>query len=147
PFIWWELVPLLLLPMSLLAAVNVWQWPAYLRGTLDLVVVPLILWLEVRVLAPTEFDRRNVLLALVAGGVLAALVGLAGWLRSDGAVVDGMRRLVGPHFSPNHTALYLERTLVLSLAALLIVARRQRAAALAAVGVVAMALVLTGSRG
>ncbi len=147
PLIWWELVPLLLLPMSLLAAVNVWQWPAYLRGTLDLVVVPLILWLEVRVLAPTEVDRRNVLLALIAGGALAAIIGLAGWLRSDGAVVDGMRRLVGPHFSPNHTALYLERTLFLSLAALLIVARRQRAAALTAIGVVAVALVLTGSRG
>lgn len=147
PLIWWELVPLLLLPMSLLAAVNVWQWPDYLRGTLDLVVIPLILWLEVRVLAPKEVDRRKVLLALVAGGVLAALVGLAGWLRSDGAMIDGMRRLVGPHFSPNHTALYLERTLFLSLAMLLIVARRQRAAALAASGVVAVALVLTGSRG
>ena len=145
--IWWELVPLLLLPMSLLAAVNVWQWPAYLRGTLDLVVVPLILWLEVRVLAPAEVDRRNVLLALVAGGTLAGIVGLAGWLRSDGAVVDGMRRLVGPHFSPNHTALYLERTLFLSLAALFIMTRRHRAVALAASGVVAVALVLTGSRG
>ncbi len=147
PLLWWELVPLLLLPMSLVAAVNVWQWPAFLRGTLDLVIIPLILWLEVRVLAPTTADRQGVLLALVTGGALAALVGLAGWLRGEGAVIDGMRRLIGPHFSPNHTALYLERTLFVGLAALIVVPRRWRAAAIAAVAMVAIALALTGSRG
>ncbi len=147
PLVWWEMVPLLLLPMSVVAAVNVWQWPAFLRGLLDLVIIPLILWLEVRVLAPAESDRRTVLLALVAGGALAALVGLAGWLHGDGSAIDGMRRLVGPHFSPNHTALYLERTLFASLAALFVVPRGWRAATAAAIALVAVALVLTGSRG
>jgi hypothetical protein len=108
PLIWWELAPLLLLPLSLLAAANVWQWPAFGRGLLDLVIAPLLLWLAVRRLAHTESERRRVLAALVTGGVLAAGVGLAGWLRGGGAEVDGIRRLVGPHFSPNHTALYLE---------------------------------------
>ncbi len=147
PFGWWELVPLLLLPLSLLATVNVWQWPAYWRGTLDLVVIPLLLWLEVRVLAPTVRDRRRVLAALFAGGVLAATIGLAGWLRGNGAEVDGIRRLVGPHFSPNHTALYLERSLFLGLAAVFLVARRWRPVVIAVTGLVAFALVLTGSRG
>lgn len=147
PLFWWELTPLLLLPMSLLAAVNVWQWPAFIRGTLDLVIIPLILWLEVRVLAPAASDRRYIFQALVAGGVLAASVGLLSWLYGNGVLVDGMRRLVGPHFSPNHTALYLERTLFLSLAALFVVAQHQRALAIGATAVTAAALVLTGSRG
>jgi len=147
PLFWWELAPLLLLPMSLLSTVHVWHWPAFIRGTLDLVVIPLILWLEVRVLATTAADRRSIFLALMAGGGLAAVVGLVGWLHGDGTVVDGMRRLMGPHFSPNHTALYLERTLFLSLAALLVVARHPRALAAGAAAVVAAALVLTGSRG
>ncbi len=145
--LWWELAPLLLLPLSLLAAVNVWQWPAFGRGTLDLVITPLLLWLAVRKLACTENERRRVLAALVAGGVLAACIGLAGWLRGNGAEVDGIRRLVGPHFSPNHTALYLERTLLVGLALLIVAPRGWRVAATLALLIVATALLLTGSRG
>lgn len=151
PFHWWELTPLLLLPLSLLSMVNVWHWPAFVRGTLDLVVVPLLLWLAVRTLAVTNSERRRVLAALFAGGVLAALVGLAGWLAGHGAAADGIRRLAGPHFSANHTALYLERSLLLGLA-LIITLRRRSDSALRvmmwiAVLLVAVALVLTGSRG
>ena len=151
PFHWWELTPLLLLPLSLLAMVNVWHWPAFVRGTLDLVIVPLLLWLAVRTLAVTDGERRRVLAALFAGGVLAALVGWAGWLGGRGAAVDGIQRLVGPHFSANHTALYLERSLLLGLA-LIVTLRRLPDIALqivtwGAVLVVAGALVLTGSRG
>ncbi|MFO7631938.1 MAG: O-antigen ligase family protein [Caldilinea sp.] len=143
----WELAPLFLIPMTLFAAINVWHWPAFLRGALDLVIVPLMLWLAVRVLAPAETDRKRILMALFAGGVLAALVGLVGWPHAQGADVDGIRRLVGPHFSPNHTALYLERTLFVGLAVMIVAARRWRVATLIAVLVVAAALVLTGSRG
>ena len=70
--------------------------------------------------------RDSVLAALFAGGMLVALVGLAGWLHNGGVEVDGIRRLVGPHFSSNHTALYLERSLFLGLALLLMTARRWR---------------------
>lgn len=148
---WWELTPALLLPLSLLTTIYVWQWPAFLRGTLDLVVAPLLLWLAVRVLAVTVVERQRVLAALFVGGVLAALVGLLSWLTGGGAEVDGIRRLVGPHFSANHTALYLERSLFVGLALLITLRRRPgvavRVAAWLAVLLVALALVLTGSRG
>jgi hypothetical protein len=151
PLRWWELTPLLLLPLSLLSMVNVWHWSAFVRGALDLVVVPLLLWLAVRTLVATDDERQRVLAALFTGGVLAALVGLAAWLGGRGAEVDGVRRLVGPHFSANHTALYLGRSLFLGLA-LIITLRRRPGIALqsvtwVAVLLVAVALVLTGSRG
>lgn len=56
-----------------------------------------------------------VALALFAGGVLVAAWGLLAWVRGEGVPVDGVLRLVGPHYSPNHTALYLLRTLFLGL--------------------------------
>ncbi|MEZ4663550.1 MAG: hypothetical protein R2911_38910 [Caldilineaceae bacterium] len=55
--------------------------------------------------------QRRLAVWLFGGGVLAALWGWAGWLHGAGTLADGVRRLVGPHFSPNHTAFYLERTL------------------------------------
>lgn len=148
---WWELPPVLLLPLSLLASVHVWHWPAFVHGTLDLVIVPLLLWLAVRTLTVTVDARRHVLAALFAGGVLAALVGLIGWLSGHGAEVDGIRRLVGPHFSANHTALYLERSLFLGVALIIMLRRHPGAAARIGAGsallLVTVALVLTGSRG
>jgi O-antigen ligase len=144
---WWELPPLLLIPMSILATVNVWHWPAYVRGVLDLVIAPLLLWLAIRVLVHTEQERKRTTIALFTGGVFVAIVGLVGWLHNTGAAVDGIQRLVGPHFSPNHTALYLERTLFVGLATTIFIASTQRVASLIAVFVVAAALVLTGSRG
>ncbi|HHW87457.1 MAG TPA: hypothetical protein GX400_14780 [Chloroflexi bacterium] len=151
PFHWWELSPVLLLPLSLLATVHVWHWPAFVRGMLDLVMAPLLLWLSVRVLAVTAVERQRVLAALFAGGALAALVGLLNWLTGRSAEVDGIRRLVGPHFSANHTALYLERSLFLGLALVMTLrrwpGRAVRVAAWSAVLVVALALALTGSRG
>lgn len=151
PLHWWELTPLLLLPLSLLATVNVWHWPAFVRGTVDLVLAPLLLWWTVRLLAVTAVARRRIVAALFAGGVAAALVGLIGWLGGRGAEVDGIRRLVGPHFSPNHTALYLERSFFLGLALVVMLRRHPgalaRVAAWGALLLVAAALVLTGSRG
>jgi len=144
---WWELAPLLLIPLTLLATVNVWQWAAFLRGAVDFVIAPLLLWWAVRALAFSPAERRHALFALFAGGVLVALVGLVGWLQAQGAEVDGIRRLVGPHFSPNHTALYLERSLFVGLAALLATTRYWRIALLTAVLATAAALILTGSRG
>lgn len=145
--VWWELIPLLLILMTLVSTVNVWHWPAFIRGALDLVVVPLLLWWGVRALTSGKAERQRALLALFVGGLLVALVGLMGWLHMQSAEVDGIRRLVGPHFSPNHTALYLERTLFVGIGAIVLVVRRWRTAMALAVSVVAATLVLTGSRG
>ena len=112
-----------LLAVSLLAAARVWNWEAYRQGLVDLVLVPLALWFAFRILddRPMGAERRRITdgfadfiaLALFAGGVLAAAWGLAAWLGGHSVDVDGVRRLVGPHFSPNHTALYLLRTFFL----------------------------------
>ncbi|MFM7582431.1 MAG: O-antigen ligase family protein, partial [Caldilinea sp.] len=144
----WAAAPAaLLIPLSLLSATSVWHWPAFGRGLLDLVLVPALLGLEVGLLAPAAADRRRLLLALFGGGVLAAGVGLAHWAGQQGTEVDGLRRLVGPHFSPNHTALYLERTLMVGVAALSLCARPGRWWLGGGTAGVAVALWLTGSRG
>jgi hypothetical protein len=139
---------LALLGISLLSAARVWQWPAFGRGLLDLVLVPLGLWFAVRVLEGRSWRSHGVnrpraprtnselgkllraergawrgfiqqtsstALALFAGGVLVAAWGMLAWLAGQGVPVDGVLRLVGPHFSPNHTALYLLRTLFLGI--------------------------------
>jgi O-antigen ligase len=140
-------VALALPGVSLLAAVNVWHWPAYWHGLATLVLTPLGLWFGVRVLARDERTLLRLALWLVAGGLVVAVWGLATWLLGAGVVVDGVRRLVGPHFSPNHTALYLERTFFVALGLALAAPRRRRLWALALCGVVLVALLLTGSRG
>ena len=108
-----------LLAVSLLAAARVWQWDAYRQGMIDLVLVPLALWFAFRILDDGVWGQTagefsyTIALALFAGGVLAAAWGVAAWIGGHGVDVDGVRRLVGPHFSPNHTALYLVRTFFL----------------------------------
>ncbi len=153
-----------LLLVSLLAAARVWHWGAYRQGMVDLVLVPLVLWFAFRILDDGFPQRRagefasRMAQALFAGGVLAAVWGLAAWLSGHGVDVDGVRRLVGPHFSPNHTALYLLRTFFLGvgLAAAGCAAptcgtqrwaRRVGILLWAASALVLLALVLTGSRG
>lgn len=133
--------------VSLLAAVNVWHWPAYWHGLATLVLTPLGLWFGVRVLARDEQTLLRLAVWLSAGGLVVAVWGLATWLLGAGVVVDGVQRLVGPHFSPNHTTLYLERTLFVALGLALATPRRRRLWALALCGVVLVALLLTGSRG
>ena len=127
-------------------------------------LVPLALWFAFRILddghdgpfaAKVGGFAYAVGLALFAGGALAGAWGLAAWLGGHGVDVDGVRRLVGPHFSPNHTALYLLRTLFLGVglaAACSTAGADKRAQGLgillwAATALVLLALVLTGSRG
>ena len=151
-----------LLAISLLAAARVWNWGAYRQGLVDLVLVPLALWFSFRILDDRPIGERAgkfadfIALALFAGGVLAAAWGLAAWLGGHTVDVDGVRRLVGPHFSPNHTALYLLRTFFLGvgLAAAFYAAgaadkwkRRGGILLWAATALVLLALLLTGSRG
>lgn len=143
----WDCLPPLLIVISLLGGLGVWRWPGYGLATAELVLFPLLLWLAVRALVTTAEDRRRTALALFAGGLLAAAWGLGAWLQGQGGEVDGVRRLVGPHFSPNHTALYLVRTVFVGAGLILAVGRRGRGWLAAATGVVFVALLLTGSRG
>lgn len=138
---------LALVGVSLLSAPSVWQWPAYWDGLVTLVITPIFIWFGVRVLAQDEDSLRKLACWLAAGGLLTALWGLAGWLQGAGVTVDDVRRLVGPHFSPNHTALYLERTLFVVLGLALAASRRRRRWLLTAAALVLAALALTGSRG
>ncbi len=142
----WDALALSWAALVVLSAFAVWYWPAYWRGIVDLVAVPLILYAAVRALAPTDTARRRVLMALAGGGLLAATLGLLGWLRGGGEA-DAMRRLAGLAFSPNHTALYLERTLFLALGLALVQRGKRRWLWLGAALGVGGALALTGSRG
>ena len=132
--------------ISLLAGRNVWHWTAYIRGMWELVAVPVLLYAGIRLVAAQPRQQRAVLAALFAGGALAAAVGLFDWLTGGGVTVDGLRRLMGVSFSPNQTALYLLRTLLVGVGLLAACPRRQ----LALIGgglLVAAALLLTASRG
>ena len=106
-----------------------------------------MLYCAVRGLATTPEDWRRSTYALLTGGALVALAGLAGWLQGGGTEADGVRRLIGPHFSPNHTALYLERALWLGIGILMAVRGRGRLLAGAASALIGLGVVLTASRG
>ncbi|MCB0046750.1 MAG: O-antigen ligase family protein [Caldilineaceae bacterium] len=140
-------VALLWPAISLLSAVNVWHWPAYRTGLLTLTIMPLTVYAAGRLLLATPARRHAAAYALFAGGVLAALYGLLGWALGAGVDADGVRRLVGPHFSPNHTALYLERTLFLGLGLTAAAQSRRRTVTAGVTALVALALMLTASRG
>ena len=133
--------------ISLLAARNVWHWPGYFDGLWELVAVPVLLYVGIRVFAVEPRQQQAVLTALFAGGALAAGVGLIDWLIGGGVSVDGVRRLMGITFSPNQTALYLLSTLLVGIGLLAICRRRRRPALTAGCLLVAAALLLTASRG
>ena len=148
-----------------LSATGAWYWPAYWRASFDLVISPVLLFLLIRGWAATRQQRYTFIAMLAAGGVFAAVFGLIGWLQGGGTLADGLRRLTGPTFSPNQTALYLTRTLAITIGLALAVPCREQSRARAQVKaqtrspnreqwgwtiiacVVALALLLTGSRG
>jgi O-antigen ligase len=134
------------LAISLISMVNVWHWPAYWHGLVMGVIAPLVGYVAIRTLVDTAAAQRQIVTALFAGGLLVALLGLVDWLRGGGTEADGVLRLVGPYFSPNHTALYLVRTLFLGMG-LALAARGGRTFWAVACGAVAVALLLTASRG
>lgn len=147
------------LGISLLTSLNVWHWPGFVSGFWELVLVPSLLYVGVRFFAADPRGQQHLLLALLAGGVLAAALGLIDWLAGGGVSVDGVRRLMGLSFSPNQTALYLLRTLFISVGLVatavatghwpLACNRRLLVPGywLLATVVVALALLLTASRG
>jgi O-antigen ligase len=136
----WPLISLLSLP-------NVWHAPAYWRGLIELVIAPVLLALAILLLPKTTEQRRGVAIALFAGGVLTAIIGLTNWLRGQGVEVDGVLRLVAVQYSPNHSALYLLRTLFLGIGLAIAMHGRLRWGVMVFVAVVACALLLTASRG
>ena len=139
---------LLWLAINLAAVFTVWQWPAYGQGLRDVVIVPLVLYLAVRLLVTSQAQQEQIALALLLGGLLAAVGGLVTWWRGEGVVADGLLRLVGFSYSPNHTALYLERTLLLGAGLTLAWPRPVWRWGLAgATAIVGVALLLTVSRG
>ena len=132
--------------ISLLAARNVGHWPGYIVGLWEFVVVPALLYTGIRLLAAEPRQQRTVLTALFAGGALAAGVGGIDWLLGGGVSADGVRRLMGITFSPNQTALYLLRTLLVGVCILPPGGLRRPALTLGCI-FVAAALFLTASRG
>ncbi len=133
--------------LNLTALRNVWQVSAYAQGMLELVVVPLILYVAIRLFVRDAAALRSALMALFAGGLLIALLGIAGWLLGRGGEVDGVRRLAGVFYSPNQTALTLLRALFVGLGLALGFHGPRRALWLGLVGITAAALLLTASRG
>ncbi|MBI1297392.1 hypothetical protein GC175_20825 [bacterium] len=139
-----NLLALAWLAISLLAALSVWHWPGYIAGLWTLVIGPVLLYVAARRFVVDVAQWRALALALGIGGCVAAGIGLVQWLSGGGVAVDGVRRLMGLTFSPNQTALYLLRTLFLLVGVALSCKGR---GAWGAVGLTAVALVLTGSRG
>ena len=133
--------------LNVAAAAGAWHWGAYLKGLAELALAPAVLAAAVLCFARTEAAQRRVLLALAGGGLLLALWGLVRWAAGGGVEVDGVRRLVAAHYSPNHTALNLVRAFFVCLGLALGAAGRARRGLLAGAGVTALALLLTASRG
>ncbi len=144
---WSDALALTWLLINLLSMRNAWQGRAYLQGLMELVIVPLILYVAVRVFARDARSMRRAVAALFGGGLLVALFGLARWLQGQGVEVDGVLRLVGAYYSPNQTALTLLRALFVGMGLALGVHGRRRIAWLALAGTTAAALLLTASRG
>lgn len=143
----WQWVALGWLVVNLLSFTNVWYWPAYRIGMLNLVIVPLLLFWLIRAWGTTPQHAIPLVMALAAGGILIAWIGLIEWIQGRGTVADGMLRLTGLGFSSNHTALYLIRTLAISVGLTLALNGRSKWRWALWSLMTGVALLLTGSRG
>jgi O-antigen ligase len=131
----------------LLGAAGAWYWPAYWVGMINLVFAPLLLYWLIRAWATTSVHAHTLTVALAAGGVLVAGIGMVSWLRGQGTVADGMLRLTGLGYSSNHTALYLIRTVAITIGLMLAAGGKLRWLWGAWTALTGVALLLTGSRG
>jgi O-antigen ligase len=128
----------------LLSARNAWPLTAYWTGLWNLALLPLLGAGLLYMFRATP--RTRLLSALFAGGVAVTLIGLISWLRGGGTAVDGVLRLVGPYFSANQAALYLERSFFLGLGLIWTLPAARRWLGLGC-GLILLALLLTASRG
>lgn len=143
----WQGVALSWLLVMCLSATGVWYWPAYGVGMLNLVVTPLLLFGLIRIWVTTRQQGKSLGIALAAGGVLIAGIGILEWVQGTGTEVDGLRRLTGLGFSANQTALYLIRTLAITVGLALATNHRTKWWWLLVSVLTGVALLLTGSRG
>ena len=143
----WDWLAVGWLVINLLAAINVWHWPAYGNGLYELVFMPLLGYCALRLLITSEQQRRSILVAMLCGALVATAGGLVAWWQGGGVAVDGIRRLVGPYYSPNHLALYLERIFFIGLGLSWVQSGRIRWWLWSACVVIGLGLVLTASRG
>ncbi len=135
------------LAVMALSSIRVWNWSAYWHGMLDLVLTPLLLFVLIRSWATTCRHTQAFITALAVGGILLAALGLIDWLLGGGTPADGLRRLTGPNFSANQTALYLIRTLFITSTLALAATGKVRSNWVVGTLAVGLALFLTGSRG
>lgn len=138
---------LLWLLINLISTLAGWGWPGAGQGLLNLALLPALAYIAIRLFVTTARQRTILNITLLTGGLGVALSGLWLWWQGQGTAADGVLRLVGPYFSPNHAALYLERVgwLGVGLACSWRGARQHWF--WGATGVMAAALWLTASRG
>jgi O-antigen ligase len=144
---WTDPLALGWLGLSLGSASGVWHWPAYGEGMCELVLAPLLGYLAVRCFVRSSHHLRWMVVALTVGGLCVAVSGLLDWALGGGTVADGVRRLVGPYFSANHTALYLVRVLFVSVGLALAATAHVRRGWLVVSFCITLALLGTVSRG
>jgi O-antigen ligase len=117
------------------------------------IVEPALVYGILRMTPVVPSQRRNILLALVAGGLAVACIGLVNYARGVVFPAElGIPRIRSVYGSPNNDALFLGRMFAILLPAAILSrqwaqARWQRIAAWGGLGVVAIALVLSQSRG
>lgn len=138
---------LLWLGINFVSAFQQWRWPGTAQGLLNLALLPCLAYGATRVFVTTPAQRTLLSTALFLGGLAAAVGGLFFWWQGQGTAADGLLRLVGPYFSPNHAALYLERIGWLGMGLALSYSDWRRRGLWVALGVIGVALWLTASRG
>ncbi|MCB9140081.1 MAG: O-antigen ligase family protein [Caldilineaceae bacterium] len=95
-----------------------------------------------------QSDRALIVGAWLAGATLMALIGWGQFWRGDMAVTaEGVRRVRGLYGSPNNLALYLERTLAVTLALALFSRGKMRFGSIGMAAIQGGALLLTFSKG
>ncbi|MEM7127158.1 MAG: O-antigen ligase family protein [Chloroflexota bacterium] len=154
PPIWLGMTMAALIGWSLVSAfeanyadVALREWrTVFLAGGLLLI---LLIGIESGSIQPKSQDRRILLLAWLAGGTIIALIGL--WQYANNSMLitaEGVYRVRALYGSPNNLALYLERTLAVTLAlALFQSAWAMRWLLWGMAGIQLLALLLTFSKG
>jgi hypothetical protein len=115
-----------------------------------LLIEPALFYVVLRLLPRDDRTDRRLIDALIAAGVLMALVGLLMYARGEGIITaeGGSERLAGVYGSPNNVGLFVGRCVPFALAfALLGVDRRRRIAAALALLPLTAALLLSQSAG
>lgn len=115
-----------------------------------LILEPALFYGLFRALRPNKETLIRFVDALIAAGLLVALIGLLAYLQGEAIITaeGGARRLASVYGSPNNAALLFGRTMPFALTFLLVkIDRRRQAFAAAALFLMSIALLLTQSVG